>query len=502
MSAPVSRLSARRPGARLRPVRPDRPVRLLRPGACRGSGLLQPRASTTGSSRATTTSAPSSATRDLLLGEHAGAVQAAPGRGAADPRGRRLLGRHRPVGQAAARPHAPARLHQEGVHAAAHRRDRARHPRHRRGDDRRASPTAGAPTSSPSSPTSCPRWSSSACSGSPTRTCRGQGLGAQPGRLNFGDLPVAEQVHHAENLVSYWRYCQRPRRVALARTHATTSRAHWPGSTRKATSRSSSTRSPRSSTASCSPATRRRRRCSANGLKELLAQRDTWEELCADPALIPAAVEEMLRFGPPVFTWQRRAKRPTPDRRRRAARRARTSCCCSARPTATTTRLPRAASARPRTARTPARHLAFGLGIHFCLGAPLARLEGRVVLEELTRRLPVTAPRRRIRQFDLHREHRLSRPARVSRSTWDAAPAHVLPLRAVRPGDIDRVGGKGASLRDAARRRCPCRPASPSRRRTPRSRRRGRARAHRRAAHRSTPNDHGARGRRARGSAR
>ncbi|HEV2376610.1 MAG TPA: hypothetical protein VGS19_31100 [Streptosporangiaceae bacterium] len=37
---------------------------------------------------------------------------------------------------------------------------------------------------------------------------------------------------------------------------------------------------------------------------------------------------------------------------------------------------------------TASRHLAFSFGIHHCLGAALARLEGRIAFEELTRRYP------------------------------------------------------------------------------------------------------------------
>ena len=61
-------------------------------------------------------------------------------------------------------------------------------------------------------------------------------------------------------------------------------------------------------------------------------------------------------------------------------------CCCSARPTAT-----RAGTTNPDTFdihRNNISHLTFGKGLHYCLGANLARLEGRVALDELLNRFP------------------------------------------------------------------------------------------------------------------
>lgn len=123
-----------------------------------------------------------------------------------------------------------------------------------------------------------------------------------------------------------------------------------------------------------------------NGLRRFLEQRTVWEELCAAPALIPNAVEEVLRYDPSVLIWRRKTKAATRIRGVEVPADANLLLLIgSANRDEEVFKNPDLLDIHRANARE---HLAFGIGNHLCLGAPLARLEARVVFEELTRRRP------------------------------------------------------------------------------------------------------------------
>ena len=109
------------------------------------------------------------------------------------------------------------------------------------------------------------------------------------------------------------------------------------------------------------------------------------ETLRDDPSRIPVAVEEALRLHPPFYGFFRRAKAPTTIHEVPIAAGEDIYVGWAA-----ANRDPALFEA-PETFRLDRgrnRHMAFGFGVHTCPGAPLARMELRVVIEELLRRLP------------------------------------------------------------------------------------------------------------------
>jgi len=126
------------------------------------------------------------------------------------------------------------------------------------------------------------------------------------------------------------------------------------------------------------------RTVTARGIIELSRHPDEWEALAADPSLIPTAVEELIRWVTPLNNFFRTATRDTTI--------AGTDVRAGDRvillyPSANRDE---AVFDEPDTfdiRRDPNPHVAFGFGTHFCLGASLARLELRMLLTRLTRRI-------------------------------------------------------------------------------------------------------------------
>jgi cytochrome P450 family 142 subfamily A polypeptide 1 len=121
------------------------------------------------------------------------------------------------------------------------------------------------------------------------------------------------------------------------------------------------------------------------GAYQLLADRSRWEALRREPGLLPVAVEEMLRWVSPIKNMARTATADVElgGRRIGAGEKLLLLYPSANRDEAV---FPDASTFDIR--RSPNEHVAFGFGTHFCLGASLARLELRVVFEQLLARLP------------------------------------------------------------------------------------------------------------------
>ncbi len=123
----------------------------------------------------------------------------------------------------------------------------------------------------------------------------------------------------------------------------------------------------------------------SGGMLELINHPEERARLLADRSLLPTAVEEIVRWVSPVITFIRTATRDVDFHGHQIRKGERVSLWYGS---ANRDEEVFPDGERFDVGRTPNDHLGFGIGPHFCLGANLARLEIRIMFDELLRRLP------------------------------------------------------------------------------------------------------------------
>jgi len=203
--------------------------------------------------------------------------------------------------------------------------------------------------------------------------------------LTYGQLPEDEQVLAAQQLVDFWRYVHdfvrmREKNPADDFTSDVLAVA-------RASNGAVTTEDVDSMVYSLSLAAHETTaNAMLNGFNQLMRNRDVWDDLLAHPELVPGAVEELMRVDSPTVTHRRIAKVDTEiDGVKIPAG-------------ATVMLMLGAGNHDPAQFPEPEKidirrknaieHLAFGKNWHFCLGAPLARIEYVLVLRRLLETMP------------------------------------------------------------------------------------------------------------------
>jgi cytochrome P450 len=202
--------------------------------------------------------------------------------------------------------------------------------------------------------------------------------------LTWGDLDDSQQVPHAHNLVDYWQECLR-----LVEDAHGNDRDSLIGDLVRSQANGDPITDHEIASVCYSLLFAGHETTTtliANTLRLLLGHQEQWKQLVLDPAGIPGAIDEVLRFSPSIVAWRRKATKAA-------------TIGGIAVPEGANVLLVMGSANRdearfddPDTfdiTRSNAReHLSFGFGIHYCLGSLLAKLQTRIVVEELVRQVP------------------------------------------------------------------------------------------------------------------
>mgnify|MGYP003585174351 CR=1 FL=1 len=202
--------------------------------------------------------------------------------------------------------------------------------------------------------------------------------------MTWGDLSDEEQIPHAHNLVEYWQECQR----LVTEAHETNPDS-MVGDLVRAQQEGAQISDHEIASVCYSLLFAGHETTTtliANCFRVLLGHPAAWQAIVDDPKRIPAAVDEVLRFSPSIVAWRRKALADTRIGEVEI-------------PKGSNILLVMGSANRDAShfedadvfdiSRPNAReHLAFGFGIHYCLGNMLAKLQAKITLEEVSRIVP------------------------------------------------------------------------------------------------------------------
>lgn len=202
--------------------------------------------------------------------------------------------------------------------------------------------------------------------------------------MTWSDLNDEEQIPHAHNLVEFWQECLRlveeahhSEKDSLVGDLVRAQESGDPISDHEIASVCYSLLFAGHETTTT---------LISNSVRLLLEDRERWQSLVDDPKVIPNAIEEILRMSPSIVAWRRKAMVEAQVGDVTVPEGANLLLVMgSANRDSAHFDDPDRFEARRTNARE---HLAFGYGIHYCLGNKLAKLQAKILLEELTARCP------------------------------------------------------------------------------------------------------------------